>query len=294
LVGLLYDSQGNRFTPSHAVKRGKRYRYYISQAAIHHKATATGPTRIPAEEIEGLICRRIQSLLSSPEQLLQSIGVESDGAPTSKLLISAGKHLAKVWQSKSLAEHREFLSNVIERIVVHETTLEVAIIQPELRSSLLGDRPSRIPNRERHVEKRTKDVFKLTIDASLKRCGGEVRLLVPADSGTEAPARPASSLIKAVASAHPWPEKIIRGELTGLRSIAQLTGLDEHYAGRILNCSFLAPDIVEAILDGHQPPDLTVQKLLRSLPLAWAEQRQRLGFPPGRSQPAYMGSQPGA
>jgi site-specific DNA recombinase len=134
------------------------------------------------------------------------------------------------------------------------------------------------------VEKRTKDVFKLTIDASLKRCGGEVRLLVPADSGTEAPARPASSLIKAVARAHPWPEKIIRGELTGLRSIAQLTGLDEHYAGLILNCSFLAPDIVEAIIDGRQQPaDLTVQKLLRCLPLAWTEQRQSLGFAPCRT-----------
>ena len=139
-------------------------------------------------------------------------------------------------------------------------------------------------NRQRPLDKRTKDVFKLIIDARVKRCGGEVRLLVPADSGTEAPARPVPSLIKAVARAHPWPEKIIRGELTGLRSIAQLTGLDEHYAGRILNCSFLAPDIVEAILDGRQPADLTVQKLLRSLPLAWAEQRQRLGFVPGRTE----------
>lgn len=115
----------------------------------------------------------------------------------------------------------------------------------------------------------------------MKRCGGEVRLLVPADSATEAPARPVPSLIKAVARAHPWPEKIICGELTGLSSIAQLTGIDEHYAGRILNCSFLAPDVVEAILDGRQPAELTVQKLLRSLPLAWAEQRQQLGFPPG-------------
>jgi DNA invertase Pin-like site-specific DNA recombinase len=81
LVGLLYDDQGNRFTPSHAVKRGKRYRYYVSQAAIHHRAAAKGdPTRIPAEEIESVVCRRIQSFLSSPEQLLQSIGGESDGA----------------------------------------------------------------------------------------------------------------------------------------------------------------------------------------------------------------------
>jgi site-specific DNA recombinase len=278
LVGLLYDDHGSRFTPSHAVKRGKRYRYYISQAVIHHREPATGPTRIPAEEIEGLVCRRIHSLLNSPEQLLQSIGVRSDSAATSKLLISAGKQLTKIWQSKSPAEHREFLSDAIARIVVQETSLEIAIISPALREALLGDQSSRLANRQRPFDKRTKDVFKLMIDARVKRCGGEVRLLVPADSATEAPARPVSSLIKAVARAHPWPEKIIRGELTGLRSVAQLTSLDEHYAGRILNCSFLAPDIVEAILDGRQPADLTVQKLLRSLPLAWADQRQRLGF----------------
>jgi site-specific DNA recombinase len=278
LVGLLYDDQGNRFTPSHAVKRGKRYRYYVSQAAIHHRASATGPTRIPAEEIEGLVSRRIQALLSSPEQLLQSIGVESDGAATSKLLITAGKQLAKIWHAKSPAEHREFLSAVIARIVVHETNVEVAIVQPALREALLGDRSARLASRECPVEKRTKDVFKLVIDARVKRCGGEVRLLVPADSATEAPTRPVPSLIKAVARAHPWPEKIIHGELTGLRSIAELTNLDEHYAGRILNSSFLAPDIIEAILDGRQPADLTVQKLLRCQPLAWAEQRDRLGF----------------
>jgi site-specific DNA recombinase len=284
LVGLLYDNQGNRFTPSHTVKRGKRYRYYVSQAAIHHPATAKGgPTRIPAAEIEGLVCRRVQSLLSSPEQLLQSIGVELDHAAASRSLITAGKQLAKAWQGKSPAEQREFFSAVVARIVVHEAALEVTIVRPALRDALLGSQSSHLSSRQRPLDRRMRNVFTLIIDAKLKRCGGEVRLLVPTDSATEAPARPVASLIKAVARAHPWPEKIIRGELTSLQSIAQLAGLDEHYAGRILNCSFLAPDIVEAILVGRQPADLTVQKLLRCLPLAWAEQRQRLGFALGKT-----------
>jgi site-specific DNA recombinase len=163
LVGLLYDEEGNRFTPSHAVKRGKRYRYYVSQAAIHHRPTAkTGPTRIPAQELEGVICRRLQAHLSSPEQLLQAIGVPSaDGAATSKALIIAGKQLAKVWLAKSPSEQREFLSNVIGRIVVRDTSLEMVIIQPALRETLLGNRSARLTNQQPLVEKEMKDIYKL-------------------------------------------------------------------------------------------------------------------------------------
>jgi hypothetical protein len=104
LAGLLYDDEGNRFTPSHAVKRGKRYRYYISQAVIHHRETvATGPTRIPAQEIEDVICRRLMALVTSPEHLLEQIGEPADDAAISKSLVAAGKQLAKTWQAKSTA-----------------------------------------------------------------------------------------------------------------------------------------------------------------------------------------------
>src|SRR5712671_2261065 len=279
LVGLLYDEEGNRFTPSHAVKGGKRYRYYVSQAAIHHRATAkTPPTRIPAQEIEGVICRRLQALLSSPEQLLRAIGVPSEDAATSKELIIAGKQLAKVWLAKPPIEQREFLSNVIGRIVVRERSLEITILQPALREALLGNRSAQLTKQEPFLEK-GKNVFKLMIDARVKRCGGEVRLLVPTDSARESPARPVSSLIKAVARAHRWPEQIIQGELKGRHSIARRTGLDERYVGRVLQCALLAPDIVVAILDGRQPADLGIQKLLKDLPLDWAGQRRVLGFP---------------
>jgi site-specific DNA recombinase len=278
LVGLLYDEDGNRFTPSHAVKGGKRYRYYVSQAAIHHRSTAeAGPTRIPAQELEGVICRRLQALLSSPEQLLQAIGVPSEDAATSKALIIAGKHLAKAWQAKSPTEQREFLTSVIGRIVVRERSVEITILQPALREAMLGNWSAQLTKQEPFLEK-GKNVFKLMIDGRVKRCGGEVRLLVPTDSTSDSPSRPVPSLIKAVARAHRWPEQIIQGELKGRLSIAERTGLDERYVGRVLQCALLAPDIVEAILDGHQPPDLSIQKLLRNFPLDWAEQRQQLGF----------------
>jgi len=50
------------------------------------------------------------------------------------------------------------------------------------------------------------------------------------------------------------------------------------YVRRILRLAYLAPDVVLAIAEGRHPPTLVLQRLLRPIPLAWAEQRQTLGF----------------
>jgi hypothetical protein len=123
---------------------------------------------------------------------------------------------------------------------------------------------------------RCNGLLALRIKARLKRCGGEVRLVLPANSGGEIPVRPLPSLIKAVARAHDWYERIVRGQLTGSRSIADATGLDERYVSRILQRAFLAPDIVESILDGRQPVKMTLENFRTRLPLDWATQRQLL------------------
>jgi hypothetical protein len=272
LVGLLYDPQGNRFTPFHADRRGKRYRYYVSQAKIHGRTTGHGgPTRVPARDIEEIVCGAIQSVLRSPEKLLQATRAQSSDAATCKSLITAGKHLAKTWSAKPMSEQRELLHDVVGRIVMYETELQIAVVQSALRAALLGEQPA-------HHGNSAQDVFTMTIKGQVKRCGWEVRLVVPSCSGTQMPTRPTLPLIKAVARVHRWPEKIMRGEFTSRQSIAQFARVDQRYAGRLLQFAFLAPDIVEAFLDGRQPANLTVQKLLQGFPPNWAEQRKRLQF----------------
>lgn len=170
-----------------------------------------------------------------------------------------------------MSERRQFLRDVIRRIIVHDTGLQMAVVKSALKVVLLGRQPA-------HDGKSPQDVFTITIDARVKRCGWEVRLLVPTGTETQMQTRPALPLIKAVARVHRWPERIMCGEFQSRHSIAQFAKVDQRYAGRILQFAFLAPDIVAAILEGRQPVDLTVQKLLRGLPLGWAEQRKRLGF----------------
>jgi hypothetical protein len=185
-------------------------------------------------------------------------------------LIAAGKQLAKAWPSKSVAEQRELLQRVIKQIILIEPGLQIVIIRSALRAALLGQPLA--------IGKSTQDVFTITIDAQIKRCGGEVRLVVPSGSETQMPKRPSLPLIKAVARAYRWPEMIMRGEFQSRQSVAQFEDVDQRYAGRILQFAFLAPDIVESILEGRQPADLTVQRLLCGFPLNWAEQRKALGL----------------
>ena len=104
-------------------------------------------------------------------------------------------------------------------------------------------------------------------------------MVVPVGTMVDEPVRPVPSLIKAVARAHDWYSRMITGETRYQSVIAEETGLDERYVSRIMKCAFLAPDIVEAILAGRQPSDLTLEKVLHRLPCDWTEQRQLFGFP---------------
>jgi site-specific DNA recombinase len=280
LVGLIYDERGNRFTPAHAVKNGKRYRYYVSQAAIKNPGSShNGPIRIPAGEIENLACSKLGSFLGSSNDMIEALVVRGKNAAETRQTLAAAQEWSKRLVSRTATETRLFIRSSISRIVIHPATVDVLVDKHKLQSSLLsGGQTPLSPSADLK-----NGVIMLTAKARLKRCGGEVRLVLLADSGGESSRHPEHSLIKAVARAHGWFQQIIRGEQTGRRSIAQATGLDERYVSRIFQCAFLAPDIVESILDGRQPAAMKLMRLRKQMPIEWAAQRQLLGLPPGNS-----------
>jgi site-specific DNA recombinase len=97
-------------------------------------------------------------------------------------------------------------------------------------------------------------------------------------------------LIKAVVRGHTWYEKVLEGKVIDLKSLAREVGVTPQYVRNIINCAFLAPDIVEAILEGRQLLTLKFANLYKPIPLNWAEQRCQFGFPqdsgPGQLSPA--------
>ncbi len=87
-------------------------------------------------------------------------------------------------------------------------------------------------------------------------------------------------MIAAVAQGRTWLAQIRGGEVQSVRDLAERHGVNQGDVSRILPLGLLAPDIVEAILAGRQPIELTAKQLkrIRDLPLSWAEQRRVLGF----------------
>lgn len=90
--------------------------------------------------------------------------------------------------------------------------------------------------------------------------------------------QPVSSLTKAVSRASEWVRRMEIGECKHQRALAKTTGLEPRYINSILRVAFLAPEIVEAIIDGQQPPDLTLGSLTGVLPMSWQQQKKLTSF----------------
>lgn len=287
LTGLVQDVEGNRYTPSLTIKRGRRYRYYVSQLAIKNpERERSGQTRVPAHELESRVTERLLAFLKSDAEVFDGLSSEGESPAIVRNLVAAAKKLATRMSSLPADDLRDLLAAFLRRVVVTEDQIEVGLSGAGLRRLLEGgDRVIADNLLSVREPLDLNDLITLTIEAKRKRCGGEVHLVVPPNSSGSV-WQPKPALIKAIARAYGWYEKIMQGEARDMRSLARQAGLTERYVGKVFGCAFLAPDIIEAILSGHQPQDLNFEKLCQHIPLDWAEQRMQFGFPQTAQPPA--------
>ena len=90
--------------------------------------------------------------------------------------------------------------------------------------------------------------------------------------------RPDETLIKALVRAHRWRRRIESGRAKSITDLAEQEGVTDAYVCRLLPITCLAPDIVEAILDGRQPKGLRLADMLGNGPVSWEEQRRAFAF----------------
>ena len=113
------------------------------------------------------------------------------------------------------------------------------------------------------------------VPMTIRQRGQRNLVVAPDGSPAWAPhrARVDSTLIKALARAHRWKRMLDDGHYGSVSELAAAEKLDRGYLGRILMLTLLAPDIVEAIMDGRQPAELGVNVLLEGFPVEWTAQR---------------------
>jgi hypothetical protein len=108
----------------------------------------------------------------------------------------------------------------------------------------------------------------------LVKRGGRKEMLVP--KGAQPKLKTDNTLVKAVARAFRWKRMLETGDVSNIDELAQREGIAPSFLTRILRLTLLAPDIIEAILDGKQGAETTLAKLMRPPPAEWREQHAQL------------------
>lgn len=112
------------------------------------------------------------------------------------------------------------------------------------------------------------------VPLALRKRGGRKLVIVPESASWSAPRpRVDSTMVKALARAHRWKRLLESGRFASVTELAEAEKINPSYLCRILRLTLLAPDIVEAILDGRQAAGLQMDTLMGPLPVEWRHQR---------------------
>ena len=247
---------------------------YVSRRLIENDSDDLTGWRLPALEIERLVISALAALLKSPRQLMAIIGDHNLAATTLNHSLSTSRQLAdKILQSTTLNK-RNLIAPLVARITVASGTMIVLIRRVALLQTI------GVADRGAMRDDSNVDHHEIVVPFALRRRGVEAKLIV----GDEQQPRTVDPiLISTIAKAHAWFREISSGSKSSINDIALDGGPAANEISRLLSLAFLAPDIVEAIMAGRQPFELTTKRLKRfeSLPLDWERQRKVLGFAPG-------------
>jgi hypothetical protein len=247
---------GGRLTPSHAVKNGRRYRYYISAALITDAGTdRTQGWRLAAREIEEAVIRILADALTNPARLVEPFGTAGMPSDQVRKLLSRVARMAAALNGLA-GERAKLVHELVEKIIVDEKTILI-----KFRRGLLlgGDVPSSASGEP------SDSAIELTAVVAVKRRGVKTKLILPGLVQPKQSSKCDPTPIKAIARGRLWFEELA--------------------TGRAPDRSRSGPELVEAILQGRKPVELTAVRLTeRDLPLDWTEQHKLLAGQPHSGQ----------
>jgi site-specific DNA recombinase len=276
LTGRIFDARGNRMTPSHAVKNGVRYRYYISSALIQGQPDKAA-TLIPAAEIETLIISALRKHLA--EKPNNNAEAEGTDPLNDKALISV--HVA--------------------RVDVKPDHLAVRLsVKPDHRG---GERDQELPTEGGTLDRSNPNIMVVPWRKTPSKRPREI--ILPAGTSSHQDLRPIRAetrarLVIAIAKGRRWLDELIAGTVTTVEQIASTENCTVRQINMTISLAFLAPNLVQAAVEGRLPRGVGIANL-RDAPAEWSLQYARLGlaswhFPQWalrRQEQNFSGQRPG-
>ena len=223
LAGLVFDSDGQPMTATHAKKGGRRYRYYISRdLVLAPRAANPEGLRIPAAALEGLVVDRLLHLLSDQNDLLaalQRVGALPADAPGQLHLLACGQRLVQRWASMTVSEQQACLHAMLRRVDVSRQIVSLHVV-PAAMVLVLQDQPVT-------TDQDAAATCVISVPTELRRTGKEMALVVGAD------VKPVdAALVRLIAKARSLREALIADPTGGLSSVAAGQGVSVSYASR--------------------------------------------------------------
>jgi site-specific DNA recombinase len=278
LGGLVFDATGERLTPTYAVKKGTRYRYYVSSSLVRGaKRDREHAWRIPAGDLEALVVNRLRIFFADPSALLDVADVEVQRGLGRRQLIERGRQVTEELGAETPSETKATLMALMCSIMIHSDRIEIAISRC-CTAALLAGTPIELAAQPQNAIPAPHDLITLSAPAKLHRVGREIRMIV---EGAESQTLADPSLLRIIARAHDIQKRLSQDTDLTVHDVAREERVSAAYIYTLLRLPWLAPDITTAIVNGRQPLQFNAKTLMRKasrLPADWADQRTLLGF----------------
>ena len=243
LTGKLFDHLGRPMTPSHAVKVGVRYRYYISRREAGSGGDSAAIVRLPAPDVEQAVLEALAG------------AAEAKGAPA-----TLGPTGARLIGDDPVARRLTFFRTVVACVNVRPGAIEIALVESAADT-----------NRAKTI----------VVPWSKPPTRVQREIILPAKGQCEDPRSMSSDtrsrLLSAIAIARRWMEDLAVGRVKSIDASATREGRSARSVTMLLSLAFLSPDLVKAIVDKRMPRGVGLTNLA-DLPIVWGEQWKALGL----------------
>jgi hypothetical protein len=259
LTGSVFDDSGQRLTPTYAIKKGTRYRYYVSASLITRGRSGSSGLRIPAGDLETLVTRRLSGFFVDPAAVLDALGQDSHPGFAQTQLIEHAHHIADELGTNEPDKAKTVLVALACRVEVGPDQVKIELSR-QCVAALLAGKPRDMTSSDPDLSANSDVVIILSVPARLKRVGREMKMIL--DNADER-AAPDPSLLRIIARAHDVQARLNKNSELAVHDVAREERVTAAYIYTLLRLPWLAPDITAAIVTGRQPSQLNAMTLMR-------------------------------